>query len=131
MEKKQSKIPGILLIAGSILGLLFWLAALFFAFFLGGSPGPGYERSMPLNSVAVMWFGVVGVAVGLAAGVKSLRAANAAARVMIIIAGLLGVAGSVSFFLADLPGVGIIVMTIGVVYSAFCFLLMRKPNQTK
>jgi hypothetical protein len=127
--EKKSKVPGILLIAGSAFGILFWLAALFFSFFLGGSPGPGYERSMPLISVAVMCFGFLGAALGLVAGVASLLGANAAARAMVIIAALLGVAGSVSFFLADLGAVGIFVMLIGGAYSGVCFALMRRKRQ--
>lgn len=127
MNKKQktSKVPGILLIVGSFIGILFWSVMLFYAFFLGGVPDPGSERSVPLSYVSVIGLGFAGAAVGLVAGIISLRGAKAATHIMIIISTLLGTAGSVPLFLLELAPVGVLFWVVGVAPPAVYFLLTR------
>ena len=127
MNKKQktSKVPGILLIVGSFIGILFWSVMLFYAFFLGGVPDPGSERSVPLSYVSVIGLGFAGAAVGLVAGIISLRGAKAATHIMIIISALLGMVGSVPLFLLDLAPVGVFFWVVGAAPPAVYLLLTR------
>lgn len=96
-----------LLILLMIFAILFWLTALFFGFFLGGSPGPGYERSVPLAYAGVMALGLLGAAVGLA-GIAADKGAKP-----LLIAAALGVAGSLPFFLMGLYAAGLAALLAG------------------
>lgn len=58
---KGTLIPKILLIIGSAFSILMWLALLFYGFFLGGSPGPGYERMVPIAYVGIIFL-LIGIA---------------------------------------------------------------------
>lgn len=62
---KGALTPKALLITGGVFSILPWLALLFYGLFLGGSPGPGYERMVPIPYVSVMASGFFGAAAGL------------------------------------------------------------------
>jgi len=128
MEKTQRppRIPGILLIVGSVIGVIFWFIMLFFAFFLGGSSGPDFGRTVPLLNVPIIGLGFAGAIIGLVAGIKSMRGANASLRRMVTLAALLGAAGSVPFFLLELTGMGLVALAFGIVSpAAYLFITMK------
>lgn len=130
--KKGTSIPGILLIVGSLFGALFWLAMLFFSFFLGGSPGPGYERTVPYYCVAIIGLGFAAAIIGLIAGIKSIIGSRLS--IMVFIAIPLGAAGSIPFFLLSITKLGIIALLFGLfppLLYLFLSVLTRKTKQTK
>jgi len=43
----MKKFLNVMLTIGGVTNILLWLAILFFAFLLGGSPAPSYERTVP------------------------------------------------------------------------------------
>jgi len=135
MEKiqKPSRFPGILLITGSVIGIIFWFIMLFFALFLGGSPGPYSEgRTVPLHYVAVIGLGSAGAIVSLVAGIKSIRDLNAAISKMVVLAALFGIAGSVPFFLLDVAvGVGLVALMFGIAFPLAYLIITRKTGWTK
>ncbi|MDR1620494.1 MAG: hypothetical protein LBS18_07530 [Clostridiales bacterium] len=110
-----------LLFIGNVLAILFWLALLFYGFFLGGSPGPGYERTVPMSFAGVMAIGFAGAVVGLVGIVKAPKG-----KPLLTAAAVLGAVGSAPLFLLELPVVGVIVLLIGLV--PLLGLLIR-PNR--
>jgi len=129
-----SRFPGILLIIGSVIGVIFWFIALFYAFFLGGSPGPySVDRTVPLLYVPVIGLGFVGAIVGLVAGIKStIRGANAPVSRLVVLAALLGAAGSVPFFLLDVwVEVGLVALAFGIAPAAVNRLLTLLLRQKR
>jgi len=123
-QRQLARIPAVLLIVGSVIGVLFWLVMVFFAFFLGGATGPpNFERTVPLPYVAVIALGLVGALVGLGAGIKSLR--NAPVSRMVALSALLGAVGSASFFLLELFEMGLMALLVGVVPPIICLSLAR------
>jgi hypothetical protein len=130
-EQKLSRVPGILLIIGSVIGIIFWLVTMFFAFLLGGSPGPGYERTVPLSAAGLTCFGFAGAIVGVVAGVKALRGISKSTLIVIIVTALLGVVGSIPMFLLELPEVGVIDLMFGIFPSAICLILAHFLHRTK
>ena len=130
-NRRTIKLPGILLIVCSGIGILLWLVMLFFALLLGGSPGPGYERTVPLFFAGIILLGLFSAAAGLAGGIASMCGARKPAFAMIIIAALLGAAGSVPLFLLDLAPVGVFYGLVGVLPPAVCFVLMKALGEYK
>ncbi|HWQ75802.1 MAG TPA: hypothetical protein VN441_10835 [Syntrophomonas sp.] len=117
-SRQKTLIPKVLLIIGGAFSILLWLALLFYGFFLGGSPGPGYERMVPIAYAGVMALGFFGAVVGLMGVAAGKKAALYAAAV-------LGAVGSAPLFLLELPAAGIIFLLIGIapllVYCAIHF----------
>lgn len=105
---KGTLIPKVLLIIGSAFSILLWLVLLFYGVFLGGSPGPGYERMVPTAYAGVMTLGFFGAVAGLIGVAAEKRAALFAAAV-------LGTVGSLPLFLLELPAAGIIFLLISMV----------------
>jgi hypothetical protein len=122
--ERPSRAPAITLIAGSAAGVLFWCAMLFFALVLGGSPGPGYERTTPLSYALVIGLGLAGAIVGLVAGVKSVRGKSVLAAA--IAAVVLGAVGSVPFFLLELPEVGVIALALGILPATVSLIFGKR-----
>ncbi len=108
-----------ILIVGGVLGILFWLALLFYAFFLGGSPGPGYGRTVSLAYVGVMGAGLFGAVLGLIVLVRGKKG-----RIGLPQAALLGVIGSVPLFLMELPVPALAALIVGI--APLLGLLPRK-----
>jgi hypothetical protein len=113
------KKPGILLTIGGILGIIFWVIMLLYALLLGGSPGPGYERTVPMGYAAIIALGLAGAIVELAARRKSSVG-------MVITAAVLGAAGSVPFFLLGLTAMGIIALAVGIVFPCAYLPVSRR-----
>ena len=107
MYKKHGIIRGMLVGIG-VAGILFWLIILFFGFLLGGSPGPGYERTVPLLYAGLMIFGLVGTIVGIIGNV-------ARKAPILVVAAILIVLGSIPFFLLNLFVVGIVIVLISLI----------------
>jgi predicted membrane metal-binding protein len=114
------KILKAFLIVVASLTILFWLVLLFYALLLGGSPGPGYERTTPMSFAGIMAIGLAGAVVGLVGIVKAPKS-----KPSLIAAAVLGAVGSVPLFLLELPVVGVIVLLIGL--EPLLGLLIR-PN---
>lgn len=131
IKQKPARFPGILLIVGSAFGLLFWFVMLFFTFFLGGSPGPGLERTVPTVHAAIVGLGLAGAAVCLAAGIKAACGSYNAQDVLIALAVLLGSAGSIPFFLLDLAAVGIVALVFGIMPPVVYLLITHITSHMK
>ena len=128
MKTKRERIAAVLYIILSAFALLFWQVFIFYAVFLGGSPGPGFERQVPFAYAGIMALGYLGAALGIAAGIKGLGAIPAG-KVLLLCAALLGAAGSVPFFLMDLAVVGVYAFLVGVLPTLLYLLLRgKRPN---
>lgn len=101
------KLMKVLLIICDVLGILFWGGILFYSVVLGGSPGPGYERSVPYIYCGIMTLGLMGSGIGLA-GIGI-----AQKRKLLLLAAVLGEIGSVPLFLLELPVVGVFFLIVG------------------
>jgi hypothetical protein len=112
------KVLKALLIFVASLTILLWLALLFYAFLLGGSPGPGYERTVPMSFAGVMAIGLAGAVVGLVGIAKAPKG-----KPSLIAAAVLGAVGGVPLFLLELPVVGVIVLLTAL--APFFGLLIR------
>jgi hypothetical protein len=130
MQKKTTRIPAAIYTVLSAVALPIWLGFLFFAFFLGGSPGPDYERSVPYSYVGVMTLGFSGTVLALAAGITGLKAKPVKA-LLPFCAVLLGVMGSMPFFWMDLAAVGLFALLPGALPSLLYLLLIRKRSFEK
>jgi hypothetical protein len=109
----------------SVLACILWLALLFCAFFLGGAPGPGYERTVPVSYCGVMLFGLVGAVLGTV-GIGESKSKY------LIPAAVLELAGSIPLFLLELPVVGAVYMILGVLpLSGLLLLQMGNAAQEK
>jgi hypothetical protein len=128
MDNKTTRFPGVLYIVLSSVALLIWLGFLFFALFLGGSPGPDYERTVPFMYVGIMALGLVGAVLGIAAGKRGLGA-KPAGKALPICAALFGAIGSLSFFLMELAPVGLFALLPGILPSLLYLLLTRKREK--
>ena len=87
--------------------MLLWLALLFYGLLLGGSPGPGYARMVPIGYVGIMALGFCGAAAGLI-GIALRK------KAVFFAAAILGAAGSIPLFLLELPEAGIVFLLIGI-----------------
>jgi hypothetical protein len=125
MNNKITRVPDVLYIILSSIALLIWLVLLFFAVFLGGSPGPGYERTVPIIYTGIMALGLLGAVFGIAAGIIG-AATKRPGIALPICAALLGAIGSVPFFLLDLTAVGLFAMFVGILPSSLYLLLTQK-----
>lgn len=130
MRKKPTRIPAILCTLLSGIALLIWLGFLFFTFFLGGSPGPGYGRSVPSSYIGVIALGFLGAVLALAAGVMGLTA-KPGRKILPLCATLLGVMGSVPFFLMNLEAVGLFALLVGILPPLLYLPFARKPSVEK
>jgi len=119
--KMQSKLPGRLFMAGGIIGAAFWLAMLFFALFLGGSPGPGHARTVPLLYIPIIALGFIGALLSIAAAVKANRG-----RSLAVLSILFGAAGCIPFFLLQLTLMGLIVFAVAAAFPTFGLLFTRR-----
>ncbi len=125
-KHKSSKIPGISLIIGSALDMVFMFLMLILSFFMGGSTGPpNFERSVPLYYVAVIGLGFCGAAINLAGGIISVVTGGKSVTILIVAGALLGIAGSVSFYMLELTELGNVALLLGIVPPAVFFLLTR------
>ncbi|MGX8701224.1 hypothetical protein [Caproiciproducens sp.] len=106
MEKKQTFARIILALVG-VFCLLFWLGLLFYSSFLGGSPGPGYERNVPAAYVGMIASGLLGAILGLI-GVVTRKPRTP------LFAAAFGILGSIPFFLLSLPEIGILALIAGI-----------------
>lgn len=104
---------------GGALCLLFWLVLIFYALFLGGSPGPAYERTVPIAYAGVMTLGLFGAALGLAVLVRGKKG-----RLGLLLAVLFGAIGSLPLFLLELYAVGWLAFIVGI--APLLGLLLRK-----
>lgn len=131
MNKKVSRIPAILYILFSVIAIVLWLIFLFFAFFLGGNPGPGYDRTVPLEYVGIISFGLLGAILGLVSGIKGAgkKAGKPAVKILSVCAAVLGTIGSVPFFLMELPEAGVFVLMVGILPSLLFLFLTRKHTR--
>ena len=128
MKTKRNRIAAVLYIILSVIASLIWLGFLFFALFLGGSPGPGYERGVPLPYAGIMALGLFGAALGIAAGIRGLSVIPEA-KALPICAALFGVIGSVPFFLLDLAEVGMFAFLVGILPTLLYLPLRGKRSQ--
>jgi hypothetical protein len=106
---KGTWVPKVLLIIGGAFSILLWLTLLFYGFFLGGSPGPGYERIVPIVYAGVMALGLTGAVVWVVSMIKTPKE-----RVPLFTAAALGAIGSIPLFSLELPTVGVVFLLIGV-----------------
>ena len=126
--EKALRLIGVVL---SVFALLFWLIMLFYAYFLGGSPGPGLERSVPLMYAGVIAFGWLGSVLAFINGINSLKRKQAR-KALSICAALLGACGSIPFFMMDLTLVGFIALTLGILPPLFSSVrIAEKKGGTK
>ena len=108
--KKASRVIGVIL---GVLACLFWFIMLLYAFFLGGSPGPDYERTVPLIFVGIIAFGWLGSILALINSIIDLIRKKAG-KALPVCAALLIVLGSIPFFVLDLILIGVIALLLGV-----------------
>lgn len=116
MDKKRElrRLPGILLLTGSAIGLLLWVWIILLSFFLGGPMGPpDFQRGVPMIYVKIMNLGLIGAGVGLFAGIRHMRG-KVLTKTAIILAILLDVAGSAPFFLMDGHIVAVIILLMAI-----------------
>ena len=129
MERKEriKSIHYALLIVASIIGMFFWLAMTTFAFLMGGSPGPGYERTVPINYVVIIALGFVSTASALAIGKKKMRGFSKITAIILLV--LLVVSASIPLFLLELTEIAAIAIVIG--FLPICFLFLIKKSTKK
>jgi hypothetical protein len=84
------------------IGIFLWLGMTLFALLFGGSPGPGYDRTVPMIAVLVIAFGFVGSIIGITAGVKALRGAKKASIIRLGVSAAFCASGSIPLFVLDL-----------------------------
>lgn len=130
MEKKFTPIPAILCTLLSGIALPIWLVFFVIAYFLGGSPGPDFERSVPNLYIGVIALGFLGAVLALATGVMGLSA-KPARKYLPLCATLLGVMGSVPFFLMDLTAVGLFALPVGILPTVLYLIFPRKQSGEK
>lgn len=129
MNTVRKRIAAILYIILSAGALVFWLGFIFFALFFGGSPGPYSEqRTMPLAYIGIMAIGLLGAKLGIAAGITGLGA-KPAGKILPLCAAMLGIIGSLSFFLMDLTVMGVLALLPGILPSLLYLIL--KPKRSK
>jgi hypothetical protein len=124
MLMKLLKVLKVLLVIGGALAILCWVALIFYAFFLGGSPGPGHERTVPLSYCSIMATGLLGSVIGIAGiAVSQLRK-------LLPLAAALGATGSSPLFLLELPTVGVLFLIIGIapLLGLFCYKNIKENN---
>ena len=120
--KKAFRVIGLIL---GVFAFWFWLIMLFYAFFLGGSPGPGYERSVPLIFAGIIAFGWLGSVLAIVNGIIDLKR-KPAIKALPVCAALLGILGSVPLFMLDLAFVGIIALLLGILPPLLSLFLARE-----
>ena len=122
--KKALRVLGAIL---SVFAFLFWLIMLFYAFLLGGSPGPGYERMVPFMYAGIMAFGWLGSVLAFVSGIVGSKR-KAAGTALSVGAALLGILGSVPIFLLDLAFIGVIALLLGVLPPLLYLFLARESS---
>jgi len=130
VQKKSTGIPAILCIVISIVALVIWFCVVIFAFLLGGSPGPGYERSFPGLYIGIVALGFLGAALALAVGIRGLKR-KAVGKLLPIFVIVLGIIGSVPFFAMDLAEMGLITLMVGIPPSLLSIIVSRKQGSEK
>lgn len=125
MRDKTTRGSSILYVVLSVIALVIWICFLFFALFLGGSPGPGYDRTVPYIYVGIIALGVLGAVIGLTAGIKG-TGEKPAGKILPVCSAVLGAIGSVPFFLLELTAAGIIALLVGVLPDLLHLVLTRK-----
>lgn len=121
-KNKSARASDMALIVLSIIGCLFWLALLFFALFLGGSPGPGYARTVPMRYVCLIALGLAGAVIGTITATRSPRGASSRGKAAAGTAALLGAAGSVPMFLLELTAIGVVCLAAGLLPPVLYFV---------
>jgi len=119
--KKASRVIGVIL---GVLACLFWFIMLLYAFFLGGSPGPDYERTVPLIFVGIIAFGWLGSILALINSIIDLIRKKAG-KALPVCAALLIVLGSIPFFVLDLILIGVIALLLGVLPPLLSLMKQR------
>jgi hypothetical protein len=107
---------------GEAIAIVIWFIMIFFALFLGGSPGPGYDRQVPVSYAGIIALGLLGAIVaivGHAAGKKA----------FLVAAAILGVIGSVPLFMLSLPAVGIPFFLLGIAPLLGLTICKKKGQQ--
>lgn len=127
MSKKSNRVPAVLYIVLSSIGLFIWLGLLFFAFFLGGSPGPGYERGVPYLYAAIMILGFLGAIISLTSGIKGINNRHVG-KLTTVCAAVIGAIGSIPLFLMELNAVGLFALAASVLPSALYLILLKKSD---
>lgn len=130
MPIKTNRAAAIVCTLLSVFSLLIWIGLLFYAFFLGGSPGPGYERSVPYLYAGIMVLGFSGAALGLAVIVKGLGA-NTLRKGMLVCSAAISAIGSIPLFLMDLTVVGLFTLAVSILPSALYLILIPKKSGEK
>ena len=128
--KKSTSLPGVIMTVLSVIGVFAWFIMLFFTLFLGGSPGPGYERTVPLIACLFVAFGFVGAIIGTAAGVKALGGNRKAAVTRACISAGFCIVGSIPLFVIELFLMGFVFALLGA-FPAGLFLLLVKLSDKK
>jgi len=123
--KKALSVIGIIL---GVLACLFWFGMLFYAFFLGGSPGPGYERTVPIVFACIIAFGWLGSILALINSIIDLIRKRAV-KALPVCAALLIVLGSVPFFLLDLVLIGMIALLLGLLAPLLSLFFARESTK--
>ena len=116
-EKKTLKIPGVIMVTLSSIGIVLWLGLTLFSLLFGGSPGPGYERTVPIMAVFFMALGAVGSIIGVNAGVKALRGFRKAAFNRVGISVAFCMSASLPLFMLDLLQMGVVCILVGLIPS--------------
>ena len=122
--KKASCVIGVIL---GVLACLFWFGMLFYAFFLGGSPGPGYERTVPIVFACIIAFGWLGSILALISSIIDLMKKRAV-KALPVCAALLIVLGSIPFFMLDLILIGVIALLLGLIAPLLSLFFTRNSR---
>ncbi|MDR1589311.1 MAG: hypothetical protein LBS51_03880 [Oscillospiraceae bacterium] len=124
-DKKIHKTPGIILTVFSGIGIFLWLGMTLFALLFGGSPGPDYDRTIPMLAVLFIALGFVGSIIGVTAGSKALRGARKASIIRAGVAAAFCASGCIPLFVLELYLMGIIYVLIGA-FPTLLFLFLVK-----
>lgn len=124
MNNVRKRIAAVLYIILSVIALLLWLFFISGASFVGGSTGPEIESTVSFGDVGgIMALGLVGAVLGIIAGIKGFGE-KPAGKVLLICAAMLGIIGSISFFLIDVGEIGVLALFISI-FPTLLYLLLR------
>lgn len=109
----------------STIALTAWSGLALFSLLFGGSPGPGYERTVPLANIGIMMLGIAGAVFSLIGAFLWAKAA----KPLPVAAAALGILGSFPLFSLGLVGVGLVFLMLGILPPILCFTFARRKEK--
>lgn len=109
----------------SAIALIAWFGLALFSLLFGGSPAPGYGRTVALAHIGIMTLGIAGALLSLIGAFLWTKAAKPLA----IAAVVLGILGSFPLFSLGLAGVGLAYLILGILPPILCLIFARRRKK--